>query len=172
MATDPSPATAWRPMQLPDIDSVSRLAADIHPDFPESDDVLREKLSLFPQGCSMLMSGKEPAGYILSHPWTRGCPAPLDNLLEALPDQPDAFYIHDLALSPGVRGLGMADQMVGRTLALAQALNFETITLVSVGNAASFWKRHGFAAARPSGAKDILTKYGPDASYMERQIDR
>jgi len=171
MATDPSPATSWRPMQLPDIDSVSRLAADIHPDFPESDDVLREKLSLFPRGCSMLMSGNEPAGYILSHPWTRGCPAPLDNLLGALPDEPDAFYIHDLALSPSARGLGMADEIVARTMALAHFLNFRIVALVSVGNAASFWQRHGFSATRPSGAKDVLTKYGPDASYMERHLD-
>jgi GNAT superfamily N-acetyltransferase len=111
--SDGSPAQLqWRPMVAVDLPAVDRLAARIHPDYPERPEVLAEKFRLFPRGCFVLDRGPEIHGYCFSHPWTAGPPPALDTAIGALPDTPDAYFIHDIALDQPARGMALASLLV------------------------------------------------------------
>lgn len=161
---------SWRAMVASDMPEVSRLAAEIHLDHPESDMVLIEKFNCFPKGCFVCSNGSDILGYMLSHPWKRYNPPPLDTCLEALPVNPDTYYIHDLALSSAAQGCGMARLVVEDLICLAKAVNLPVISLVAVGKSASFWKRQGFNIHQSSALIKKLRSYGSEAHYMERAL--
>lgn len=125
-------------MTASDLPEVSRIAGLVHPDFPEDDAVFAERLALFPAGCLVLPAG----GYLLAHPWTRGCPPALNSRLGALPARPDTLYLHDIALLPAARGRGAGEAALRRVEALARP--FGEVSLVAVGGSAGFWGRMGF----------------------------
>src|SRR4051794_10781367 len=92
----------WRPMSAADLAAVEQIAELIHQAYPESDAVVAERLTLFPEGCLVL--GEAPIGYLVSHPGLVGRPPPLNCLLGGLPERPDCLYLHDIALLPQARG--------------------------------------------------------------------
>lgn len=158
----------WRPMSADDLGAVSKLASEIHPDFPESDNVFRDKLERFPKGCFMLMDDDIPSGYLLSHPWMRCDPPPLNSLLPVLPNSADTLYIHDLALAVAARGHAMAEQIIGEIVKLVQALKLPVISLVAVGGSERFWERQKFIVVDSKPLREMLKSYGAQAVYMER----
>ena len=79
----------WRQATPADLDAVMAIQAVAHADFPEEEAVLAERLRLCPQGCFVLVRGDAIDGYMLSHPWTRRRPPPLNRPLEAIPDHAD-----------------------------------------------------------------------------------
>ena len=160
----------WRPMVADDLNAVSKLALNIHVDFPESDSVLREKLTWFPEGCYTLGQGEMISGYLLSHPWKRHDPPPLNNLLGGLPPRPDIYYIHDLALAYSARGHGMAEQIVDEIVMLARSLKLASVSLVAVGGSDGFWKRQKFRIVSTADLNNKLEPYGAQAYYMERPV--
>ncbi len=160
----------WRPMVTGDFKSVSKLALDIHVDFPESDSVLRERQKLFPEGCYILAEGDMIAGYLLSHPWKRHDPSPLDSHLGCLPPRPDTYYIHDLALAGSARGLGMAEPIIEEIVNLARSLQLASVSLVAVGGSEGFWKHQKFRIIRTTDLDKKLETYGAQAHYMERTV--
>jgi len=80
--------SSWRPMRTTDIADVIAIAATVHPGYPERDEVLEERLILYPEGCFILQDAEGVAGYILSHPWLYGNQTKLDQCLGALPEKP------------------------------------------------------------------------------------
>lgn len=157
-------------MTAGDFKAVPKLASDIHVDFPESDIVLQEKLKHFPAGCYTLVEGDLIAGYLLSHPWKRNDPPPLDNLLGSLPPHPDTYYIHDLALAASTRGHGMAEQMVEEIVKLARSLKLASVSLVAVGGSEGFWEHQKFRIIGTADLEKRLETYGAQAHYMERPV--
>ncbi|MBF6601939.1 MAG: GNAT family N-acetyltransferase [Sphingorhabdus sp.] len=160
----------WRPMTADDVGAVSKLASEIHPDYPESDSVFRDKLERFPKGCFMLMDRDIPSGYLLSHPWKRCEPPPLDSLLPVLVQRPDSLYIHDLALAKAARGHAMGEQIIGEIVKLTQALKLPVISLVAVGGSERFWERQNFRVVDSEPLHEKLKSYGAQAVYMERSV--
>ena len=158
---------AWRPLAPADIPAMVALAAIVHPGFPEDDDVLAERLALYPQGCFALEDGDLFAGYLLSHPWRAYAPPPLNRLLGALPAAADTYYIHDLALHPAVRGRAAAAPLLARIF--ADTAGYPSQSLVAVNNSGGFWARHGFTAIDRPGLAAKLAVYGDDARYMMRR---
>ncbi len=150
----------WRPMGADDLAAVSAIAAEVHPAYPEDDAVLAERPRLWPGGCIVHAPGGAPDGYALSFPW-RGAPPALNALIGALPAEPAAYYVHDLALRPGARGGGAGRAAVALIEAQARALGLP-IVLVAIPGAEGFWRRHGFAAAGPAAG------FGPGATLMRR----
>lgn len=160
----------WRAMTTLDLPSVEAVAAIVHPDFPEDATIFAERLRLYPEGARLFELGGQPAGYILSHPWTLGQFPPLNGLLGALPTAADTFYIHDLALLNAARGTGAAAMIVGDILRHARLMGFATVSLVAVNNSALFWYKHGFRALVAPELADKLNSYEPAARLMVRRF--
>src|SRR3569832_827865 len=97
------PGVAWRSLTGYDMPAVEKIAAQVHPDFFESLDVLTERQAIYFHGTYLLEVNERPAGYVLSHPWRYGALPTLNTLLGDLPEAPDTYYIHDLALLPVAR---------------------------------------------------------------------
>ncbi len=163
-------SSAWRAMTAADLAAVSRIAAVVHPDFPEDDAVFAERRELCPNGCRVLVHGDDLAGYVVSHPWMAGCCPPLNALLGALPDTADTFYIHDLALLPVARGSGAASAIVDHLRATARDAGFHRLGLVAVNNSAGFWRRQGFESVDGPGLDAKLASYGAGARYMNCRL--
>ncbi|WP_235522988.1 GNAT family N-acetyltransferase [Novosphingobium sp. Leaf2] len=164
-------APAWRAMQADDLDGVVATARACFPDHFEALACFAERLALYPQGCLVLAAGTQVQGYCIGYPWPLGAIPPLDSLLGELPDARDAYYLHDLALMPHVRGQGFAAQGLDRLTAVVRGAGGEVIALVSVNETARFWDALGFRAAGASPALvRKLQSYGEGATYMTRAV--
>jgi GNAT superfamily N-acetyltransferase len=138
-----TPAT-WRPALRGDLATIVGLADAIHPAYPESPGMFASRMALHGSGAWLAMSGGMAAGYAIGHPW-RGAPPPLDLRLDAIPDRPDRYWIHDLALLPSARGAGLGRAGVALLRTDAAAAGLRRLSLIAVGASSSFWRRAGFA---------------------------
>ncbi|HLN26063.1 MAG TPA: GNAT family N-acetyltransferase [Patescibacteria group bacterium] len=137
---------AWRALAPGDLAAVARIAAQVHPNYPERPEIFAERLALFPAGCFLLVDAQGQAcGYALSHPGTLGAPPPLDSLLGALPAAADCLYLHDIALLPAARGAGAPAALLTLLRPLARSLALPRLALVAVNGSADYWRGHGFA---------------------------
>ncbi len=148
----------------------------------ESEATLASRLALSPQTCWVAVdaSDAEPAGptdvgiagYLFTHPWHLTAPPPLDTVLDALPDAPDCWYVHDMALAPRTRGAGVAGQLYAAALSAAQSLGLRASALVAVQQSQGFWARFGYQVTvdvSPQIAAK-LAGYGDGAVFMTREL--
>ncbi|MCP3465418.1 GNAT family N-acetyltransferase [Bradyrhizobium sp. CCGUVB23] len=163
----------WRRAKPSDLPAIIAIATAIHPDLPERADVLAEKMSLFSEGCGVLIAGDDVFGYGIAHPWTLHRIPPLDDFLQRLPLAPDCLYVHDVAVMPASRGSRVATSYIEMLVRLARANGIEHLALVSVYDTSPFWARHGFRVIAPDAASRIkLASYGEGARYMIRDLDQ
>lgn len=158
----------WRAMRADDAAIAADVANAIHLSYPEDPLVVRDRLTVYPEGCLVLADKGRLYGYVVSHPWVLGEPPALNSALVALPENPDCFYLHDMALLPSVRGQGHALVALEMVLAQARAGGFTTVFLMAVGDAHGFWERRGFTRYddyRP----DPASGYGPEAAAYTRR---
>lgn len=160
----------WRAMTGYDLDAIQTIADTVHPDFYEAPEVLAERFTLYRNGCYLLEVGDRPAGYVFGHPWRYGSLPALNSLLGALPDAPDTYYIHDLALLPVARRVGAASRITAALIKHAEAGGYQTMTLVAVNGSVPFWQRHGFAVADIPELYGKLLSYEEGARYMVRHL--
>lgn len=161
----------WRSMKQSDLADVCQIAAICHPDFPEDDAVLHEKLTLSPDTCFVWSVGKTVNGYLLTHPYTLGNIPPLNELLGTLPSKSDTLFIHDLAILPNARQTGVGAKAVQAVLSCAKDKQLQTLSLVAVNGSLPFWQKQGFHIIEPTElvAKKLLT-YSADACYMYQNV--
>ncbi|HWA20348.1 MAG TPA: GNAT family N-acetyltransferase [Devosia sp.] len=164
------PGVTWRAMTGYDLPAVEKIAAEVHPGFFESPEVLAEKQRLYHHGAYLLEIGERPAGYVLSHPWRSGSLPALNALFERLPDGADTYYLHDLALLPVARRIGAASFIVNALAKHAAAHGFATMSLVAVNGSQGFWERHGFAVTDASELSEKLHTYEHAARLMVRPL--
>ena len=161
---------SWSELSVNDIKSLARVADQIHPDLPESDEVFAERVQLFPEGCLGLWEAKDDAlsGYVISHPIKHRQPPTLNCLLGKIASDADQYYIHDLAILPRLRGRGFAQECINKLFAIAK--RYPMTCLISVYGTEPFWSRFGFVTVQ---IDDVLEKklqdYGDDAVYLERK---
>ena len=159
-------------MRSSDFPPVVDLADAIHPSLPEDIAVFENRSALYPEGCLVLGEedyagrGNPVRGYAVAHPWRGDIPPKLNSVIDALPQNPDRFYIHDVVVSPDCRGGGHAARVVERLLDLAGS--YPAAILVSVYGTGPFWSRFGFREATASLPPDALDAYGEDARFMIR----
>ncbi|MEO8758454.1 MAG: GNAT family N-acetyltransferase [Devosia sp.] len=164
------PGVTWRALTGYDLPAVETIAAQVHPAFFETPDVLAERQRLYRNGTYLLEIGERPAGYVLSHPWAFGTLPALNTLLGELPDPSDTYYIHDLALLPVARRIGAASFIVGALSKHAAAHGFATMSLVAVNGSQGFWERHGFAVEDRPDLTEKLKSYEDAARLMVRRL--
>lgn len=163
---------AWRPLRVADLGAVMTLADRLHPACPERMDVLAERHRLCPEGCLIMPDAQGTAGgYLLSHPWRMGTPPALDTYLGHLPERPDCWYLHDIALLPALRGRGATQAALQIMTRLACARGIRWLALVATEGAGPVWTHLGFAPM-PGISPAITATYGADACPMRRRIDQ
>ncbi|MQY51955.1 GNAT family N-acetyltransferase [Rhodocyclus gracilis] len=90
--------------------------------------------------------------------------------------QHDAYnlYLHDLAVSPRVAGLGVAGALVRHALACAMAAGLSHSSLVSVQGSREFWQRQGYTVVSALAATqtEALASYPGPAFYMVNSLDK
>ncbi|WP_235471170.1 GNAT family N-acetyltransferase [Herbaspirillum hiltneri] len=166
---------AWRAMQESDLPAVTAIAAEVHPDYPESPAVFVERLRLFAAGCLIAADANGTVlGYAIAHPAVLGQPPALDSLLGELPPQADCLYLHDVALTEATRQSGLGGALVGYLRELAFAQGFACAALMAVNNSAAYWRRHSFISfARVDAAlAKKIASYGSDAQYLVSDTGR
>ena len=144
-----------------DLKRVVDIAGVCYPNHPEDMAIFVERLRLFPEGCLVLGDGERIEGYVLSYPWRADAAPPLNALILGLPQTPEVYYLHDLALMPAARGQGHSRTALERL----PAGGLPT-TLVSVNGTVPFWERHGFVVRSTDDLAPKLASYGADARFM------
>lgn len=146
-----------------DLKRVVDIAGVCYPNHPEDMDIFVERLRLFPDGCLVLAGEGAIEGYVLSYPWRADTAPPLNALILAVPPEPEAYYLHDLALMRAARGQGHS-----RTALEQLPAGGLPVSLVSVNGTVPFWERHGFVVRSADDLDSRLASYGADARFMLR----
>ncbi|CAM3221443.1 GNAT family N-acetyltransferase [Shewanella violacea] len=155
-------------MHLRNIDSgdwasILLIQEECYPEIePESLGVLQSKWLLSPQSCFVVETGKQVVGYCLAHPWILGSPPSLEQVISQV-EKADTLYLHDIALSAHAQGKGAGRAAVEKLLTFARQWEFDSISLVAVQGASSYWKKLGFVQEP---IDKSLNTYTADACYM------
>ncbi|MCG4257939.1 GNAT family N-acetyltransferase [Acetobacter senegalensis] len=163
--------TIWCPMMPADLAATVALAATVHTDYPEDNEIFTERLALVPQGCWVLSGSEGVMGYMLSHPWRGSISPPLNTLLGSLPVPADRWYIHDLVLAESARGQGAAQKAIALAEDAARRLGVPLLSLTSTRHAQTFWRKQGFTPEAVSEAeRAVLASYDAEASLLSRPV--
>lgn len=162
---------AWEQARLNDLAAIFKIAAKVHPDYPEEWSVFFDRLSVFQKGCFIYRDGGQALAYLISHPWQLYSPPALNRMIGRLPRPSDTYYIHDLALLPEARGQGITRPLVETLVKTAQQHGLNNLSLTAVNGSTSFWNQYGFRSVNcnePLQRK--LESYGEDVCYMVREL--
>jgi len=136
-------------MTQKDIQQVYQISLHIHSLY-EDPEIFEERRAL--SKGSYVLDAEKVVGYLISHPYCRDTYPPLNTLIREIPEDPDTWYIHDLAILPEFRGRGMVRPVLEEVKALALAYGIKELSLVSVYGTEPFWTKMGF-------------RLGADANY-------
>lgn len=121
--------------------------------------------------CWMASRDGRPLAYAVSLPVCEATLPALDAPGCERAAAPTLLYLHDLAVAPEARSLGLAGQLLARVQQRQQALRLPRLGLVAVQGSVPYWQRHGFAepAALPAGWSAKLASFGADARFLQRE---
>jgi ribosomal protein S18 acetylase RimI-like enzyme len=150
-----------QPLTIDDLPAINALEADAYePALHESDASFRRLIELFPEGALGAFDANGLCGYAIGVPLRAGDTLTLREPLARIPDQPDTFYIHDLAIAARCRGRGLGRVLAERLIAVGRHRGFRRFELVSVQGSHVFWARFGFDPAEQF-------EYAPGAPSMK-----
>jgi GNAT superfamily N-acetyltransferase len=98
---------------------------------------------------------------VFAHPWSVGVPR-LHVAIGRLPQRAEHGFLHDLAVSPRARGMGVGRALFGKVRTWSRRAGHRALALVALADAVAYWRGLGFAAeplALPDG-------YGAGAVFM------
>lgn len=170
MQLDDTNTFFWRDMQEDDLPLVIEIAAQLHPTYPEDDQIYAERLALYPEGCLIFEVNRNAVGYAISHPWLHRQAPALNSLLQALPARSSTYYIHDVAILPAARGLGAVQQLLSDLLPVVKSNGLSSMSLTAVNNSLDLWKRHGFTEIDDPALQKKLHTYDLAAKFLSRNI--
>lgn len=107
--------------------------------------------------------------YLFSYPSINGYVTPLASAF-APAAAPQLLYLHDMAVNPAARGLGLASSLLATAKQHALSLGLTKLALVAVQGSVPYWQRHGFSVVNelPDSAISALAGYhGEQACYMQ-----
>ena len=160
----------WRAATEADVPEIFRISKIIHPDIPERIETYREKFQLSPGSCFVVCDGKSIRGYAITLPWTAKEIPELNTLLGAIPKNASALYIHDVALLPSARSIGLVGELMALMDAAGRKLGLTEISLAAVYGSETMWFQYGFQRMEMSEKlKAQAATYG-SAVFMTRPI--
>jgi GNAT superfamily N-acetyltransferase len=133
---------------------------------PEDLKTMRSKWLVSPQCCFTYQKYNKTLAYLLAHAWNSETPP---NLSEPLnPDcKGNILFLHDLAVSDQIKGMGVGKAMFEHLLSETNSLNFERIMLVAIQGSNQFWQKQGF---EPIENDSVKKSYGNSATVMQRWL--
>lgn len=161
-----------RSMLATDLPAVMAIQAVCYgADYLEPEHAFANKLQ---QGdcCWVAEWGGQAQAYLVSLP-TR------DDTLPALhaadwqsPADPNLLYLHDMAVGPALRGMGVAPRLLDAARQRALQRGLRRLALVAVQGSVPYWTRHGFEVeAEPTDrVRAKLATFGADAHYMSQPL--
>lgn len=164
-----------RPLRAADVPAVLALQAQCYEaQFLESARAFEAKLGAAApfESSWMAWQGERPLAYLVALPvCERSLPA-LDAPVVNLPVVPRLLYLHDLAVAPAGRALGLGRRLVAQIETRARALGLARLGLVAVQDSVPYWRRQGFAepAALAPALAEKLASFGAEARWMERAL--
>lgn len=118
--------------------------------------------------CWVARRDGEPLAYAVSLPVCEATLPALDAPQVEPRAAPTLLYLHDMAVAPEARSLGLASRLLARLADSARALGLHQMGLVAVQGSVPYWQRQGFAEpaqlAPPLAAK--LASFGADARFL------
>ena len=158
-----------RPMAVADLDAVLRIQAACYTAIePESRESLQAKLQAAPDTCFVAVADQQPVAYAIAVPVAFPELPVLDQPHCDPPPHADALYLHDVAVSPTLRGSGAAGALVRRVMDAARHGQWRQMCLIAIQGSSSYWARHGFREVAPREMAAKLASYGADARFMWR----
>jgi len=86
---------------------------------------------------------------------------------------PTCLYLHDLAVGPAARGLGLGQALITHALDQARREHLTHAALVSVQDSLPFWQQQGFVRQHdlsPEQQQTLDSYHGGTAHYMTRAL--
>lgn len=120
--------------------------------------------------CWMAWRGDEPLAYAVSLPACEATLPALDAPCCERSVAPTLLYLHDMAVAPEARSLGLAARLLARLADRARALRLAHIGLIAVQGSVPYWQRQGFAETGGHAAvlSAKLATFGADARFLTR----
>ena len=166
-------APELRALRMADMAAAADLQALAYTElYHEPQDILASRVAVAAPFCWGAFEGETLLAYILSHPWPAGSPPAIGILLPP-PPPTDNWFIHDLAIGPQARGLGLGRALVGAAAEAAREAGLVRGDLIAVQGAWRFWEKFGYVAP-PNLPETLAAKvagYGQDARYMVVAIE-
>jgi GNAT superfamily N-acetyltransferase len=143
------------------------IQSSVYPDItPETETVLRSKIALGPETCLTIADNNHHVvGYCLAHPW-HDKPACLHTVYSQ-PSTTELLYIHDIAIAPTHSGQQLGRHILSYLQRWAKDQGYCALSLVSLGQAVSYWLQQGF---KPLNHSIDEQQYGDGACYMQKHI--
>lgn len=142
-------------------------------EYAEDYEVLYRKVALSPDTCFVAIDEKNNiSGCLITHLYPSGKTAPLNEVLDTIPNESDCLYIHDLAISQKNRGQGIANTLLNTLQTVLQEKNINDLSLVAIDGAHLFWQKIGFLEEEHYSAEAFKAEYGEEARLMKATKDK
>jgi GNAT superfamily N-acetyltransferase len=127
---------------------------------------LESRARVSPATCFVLDFEQRMAGYVLALPYPLFQYPDLSRA-EEITFRSRNLHLHDLVIAEGLRGRGLAKQLLHHLTLTARSRMYERISLIAVGGSDSFWSANGFDAHH---GVALPRSYGANAVYMSRAV--
>ena len=165
------PCRAMTPEDLPQVLALQHTC--YQPDFHESMSSFAAKLNASPSSCWVISSPNAPLdAYLVCLPvQEHGYPV-LNALAWQAPPHAQELYVHDMAVSPALRGQGAARRLLSLASTHARQASLSRLSLIAVQDSVTFWANLGFAVQPPSTPQLAckLASFGADAVLMSHAL--
>lgn len=140
---------AFRPMAETDIPSVVAIQSECYSgQFLEAEPTIRARLQICPDYAWVAEDKNGVCAYLFGYRSIVGKVTALGEVFE-ISHPADNLYLHDLAASRRVAGMGVGTKLVELALADAVREGLPYSSLVSLGSARGFWSRLGYLDYSP-----------------------
>jgi len=157
-----------RTMRAEDIAAVLKIQSCCYDETKlESEGSFLAKLNASPASCFIALMAESPVGYLVAVPAEAGCLPPLNSPAYSVPPASNSLYLHDLAVHPAARGLGVAAALIEVYFQSLKQLKLQFACLTAVNESSAFWERYGFRGTVPASSfAEQMATYGEGAQYM------
>ncbi|MCB9494269.1 MAG: GNAT family N-acetyltransferase [Desulfobacteraceae bacterium] len=133
---------------------------------PEKMEVLESKNKVSEKTCFVLKYKNEVGGYFLSLPYPE-FKIPSMIRPETKVYKSSNLHLHDIAVNKKFRNMGFSQILFNETLKAAEKYRYQSLSLVALKHAVSFWFKKGFV---PCTDIDVPDYYGDGAVYMMADV--
>lgn len=162
-----------RPAQKEDVAAIFALQKHCYSEsFHESERAFLSKINGAKGFCWVAERHNTLLAYLMSVPAKTTYLPCLNTENYQQPEGADILYLHDMAIAPQARGLGLKRLLLDKALAGAEQARFKRAVLIAVQNSVPIWKKEGFSLMEAStlGLAEVLQSYGSDAKLMSKTL--